>query len=62
MPIFGNTDRTKFKVDIRVAGRGSSVYFWLESVDLEELAESKTISMFEAELLRLKDYAIIKQW
>ena len=62
MPIFGNTDRTKFKVDIRVAGRGSSVYFWLESVDLEELAESKTISMFVAELLRLKDYAIIKQW
>ena len=62
MPLFGNTDRTKFKVDIRVAGRGTSVYFWLESVDLEELTESKTISMFEVELKRLDNYPIIKQW
>lgn len=62
MPLFGNTDRTNFKVDIRVSGRGSKVIFWLESVDLEELSETKMLSMFEAELLRLKDYAIIKQW
>ena len=62
MPIFGNTDASKFKVDIRLAGRGSSVYFWLESVELDELTEAKTISLFEAQLLRLKNYAIIKQW
>lgn len=40
----------------------AGISFWLESKELHELAGEQTDSIFEGELKRLSDYAIVKQY
>lgn len=62
IPMFTGGAVKTFKVDICVAVRDGGVSFWFESVELHELMTKETETVFDAELKRLTDFIIIKQW
>lgn len=62
MPVFAAGVNQSFKVEINVGLDGGDVCFWLVSVNLHTSIETETENMFETELKRLADYAIVKQY
>jgi hypothetical protein len=62
MPIFNGGDKREFKVNIYVAARDGGIELWLESVELHELLEKETESLFNAQLKNFEDYVIVKKY
>lgn len=63
IPIFTGGPKHKFKVQICVTARAGGVEFWLESVELHELVQELTESVFETELARFdKEIVVVKKY
>ncbi len=62
IPIFTGCDKLSFGVEINVGMENGTVIFWLESPQLHDLTVEQTEKIFEEQLDRLKDFAIIRQW
>lgn len=62
IPVFAGGEEKSFKVEICVSVRDGGISFWLESVELHEIISKVTDEIFEKELARLSDYAIVKKW
>ena len=62
IPMFTGGEVTTFLVDICVDINNGGVIFWLESVELHDLQTKALETEFEKQLLRLKDYVIIKKY
>lgn len=59
MPIFKGVDASTFSVDICLETTESSVKFWLESIELDELTENIKNLMFDKVLEPLKEHFVI---
>lgn len=59
MPIFKGVDASTFSVDICLETTESSVKFWLESIELDELTQNIKNLMFDKVLEPLKEHFVI---
>lgn len=59
IPVFKGEEPVSFPVEICIEDNDSGVRFWFESVELDELIQSKKEEMFARELEQCKDLAII---
>jgi len=58
IPIYEGGEPRKFEVIIRFDVRDSQVSFWLESVELKELADGAAFAMINAEVDRMKSASV----
>lgn len=62
MPIFCGYEKQKFDVEINLDYIDGEIRFWLSSVGLHEIIGNETERIFEEELKKLADYAIVKKY
>ena len=61
MPIFKGTESKTFRVEICLDATDSSVLFWFESVELDELIKIESKVLIEKQLQSCQDFPIIHQ-
>lgn len=61
IPVFKGFGKERFRVEVCIEATDASVRFWFESVELEELIETRKEEIFNEELKSCQDFVIINQ-